>query len=145
MSRSTFVQVTNFKLPLTAIPLRSFIHDLRADLPRYFLLQSLPPKSDMALILQRLELDSSFISLYSIALESKPEVTIGYCFDILRGNVRNLGMALLIASARTLSASTVDLSVTQTLNLGEFLKIFKLGNSAIYIGASNPDAISFFY
>ena len=145
MNRSTFVQVTKFDLPCARLPIKSFIQDLRADNPRYFILQSLPPTDNQALQLQKLELDSSFISLYSIVLENSPEVSIGYCLDIKRGTVNNLGLAIVIAKAQVLKSAQVDLPISQVISLGDFLKIFKLGDSAIYIGASNKDALSFFY
>lgn len=145
MSRSTFVQVTKFELPNVRLPIKSFIQDLRADNPRYFILQSLPPTDNQAIQLQKLELDSSFIVLHSIVLENSPEVSIGYCIDVKRGTVSNMGLAIVIAKAQVLKSPQVDLNISQTLNLGDFLKIFKLGDSAIYIGASNKDAIPFFY
>lgn len=145
MNRSTFVQVTEFELPRARLPIKSFIHDLRADNPRYFILQTLPPVDTRSLLLKKLDLDSSFITLYSIVLGDSPEVSIGYCMDVKRGTVNNLGLALIIAKSSVIKEPRVNLSLTQTINLGDFLKIFRLGDSAIYIGASNKDAISFFY
>lgn len=134
---SIFVRETDLVVP-TDLPDRTFVHDLRADLQRYLIFQT-PQRAGAVLVAEQLRFESSFIDLYSLSRQDTPGSTLGYCIDIKRGNVMNLGVSIIVRKTRleTESKGVVNISTTQSLKLGELLRIFKLGDSALFIGAAN--------
>lgn len=145
MKHSMYVRAGNIVIP-TSIPERTFAQDLRADTPRYLVFQT-PQLAESEFVMENIRFDSSFIDLYSL---SRPDMStnsiVGYCIDIKRGNVRNLGLALLIHKTRIpeIADGCVDIDVTQQLKLVDLLRVFKLGDSALFIGAVN-EFPPFFY
>lgn len=134
---SMFVRATDIVVP-SDLPDSTFIHDLRADFQRFLVFQT-PQREGTVLVAEQLKFDSSFIDLYSLSRQDTLGSTLGYCIDIKRGSVMNLGVSILVRKTRleTDSKGVVNIEVTQSLKLGELLRIFKLGDSALFIGASN--------
>ena len=144
MKRSTPVRGINTQLP-SDLPERTFTQDMRADNPRFLILQVRQPKG-LDIRLDKLDFESSFIDLYTVSRAELPDAPIGYCIDVKRGMVQNLGVALLIRTAKLekTSKGCVNIGITQTMKLGDILRIFKLGDSAIFVGAPN-EYPPFFY
>lgn len=145
MKHSTYVRAGSILLP-TSIPERTFAQDLRADTKRYMVFGT-PQMANSDFIMEKIKFESSFIDLYSL---SRPDMStnsvVGYCIDVKRGNVSNFGLALLIYKTRIpeVSKGCVDIDITQQLKLVDLLRLFKLGDSALFIGAVN-DLPPFFY
>lgn len=144
MKRSTPVRGLNTELP-SDIPERTFSQDLRADVPRFLVFQ-VAQKKGLEVRFDKLDFESSFIDLYTISRADIPDAPIGYCIDVKRGKVQNLGVALLMRTSKleTQSKGRVNIGITQSLKFGEVLRIFKLGDSALFVGSPN-EYPPFFY
>lgn len=137
--------VTRFSIPCD-LPERTFTQDTRSDSPTYLIFQT-PQTKNTEVELERMEeFESSFVHLYSIT-RKKTKSIIGYAVVVRRGVAQNLGVSLVVRKTRLdkESRGKVDLKLSQDmLKLGDLLRIFKLGDSALYIGAPN-DYPPFFY
>lgn len=144
MKRSTPVRGINTELP-SDLPERTFTQDIRADVPRFLVFQVRQPKG-LEVRYDKLDFESSFIDLYTISRAEIPDAPIGYCIDVKRGMVQNLGVSLIIRTSKLekKSKGRVNIDITQTLKFGDVLRIFKLGDSALFVGVPN-DYPPFFY
>lgn len=142
MKKSSITQGT---IP-TDIPERTFVQDMRSDQPTFWIFQTNQFRNTSIEIEEVEGFESSFISLHHIYRVS-PKAVIGYAITVKRGAVTNLGVSLVVQKSR-LGKDTngvVNLSLSQEMiKLGDLLRVFKLGDAAIFIGAPN-DYPPFFY
>lgn len=145
MKHSTYVRAGSITLP-TSVPERTFAQDLRADRQRYMIFQT-AQLADSTFNMERIKFESSFVDIYSLSRpDMSPTSIVGYCIDVKRGRVGNFGISLLINKTRIpeVNEGCVDISITQQLKLMDLLRIFKLGDNALFIGVVTEHS-PFFY
>lgn len=134
-----FVLGTDITLSTDVHPFM-FSRNTTSEKPTYIALSNSMPRGTI-LETSQLELDSSFIRIYTLHRKGIPDSLLGFAVSVVRGECVNLGVSLLIRSKKQ-APPDKNYSVTLNSKLG-FLRLLKVGNDGIFIGVNNGNQTFF--